>query len=360
MLTIAFTGDVCFGNRSTGSGKERKTFASEIITALQPCDYTVFNIEGPITLAPPDKKSGLVVESSPAALGVLESLHCNVFNLANNHIFDHGLQGYRDTVEAAKQRGWLWLGAGETLQEASTPLILRKEDFAVGLISVCREEGILTAKRNTAGVFCDTSKAVLQQRIHALKKQCDQVGIIYHGGEEIYHFPTPARRRQLLGYLEAGADFVVAHHAHVVQGYEALGEKYVFYGLGDFSFDFNFSTPGPSIDESVLLVLQFQKGEPLKFTPVFTHDDRIQGHVCAKSDNPWFREIRDERYREDYANYARETLRQWMIIKGNPQPSLLRRLRRAVGLGLRITNRYQRPILLAGVRAILSNIFQRR
>ena len=61
--------------------------------------------------------------------------------------------------------------------------------------------------------------------------------MVYHGGDEFFHVPMPYIRKQLKGYLDWGCDIVVAHHPHVVQGYEMLGKKAIFYSLGNFIFD---------------------------------------------------------------------------------------------------------------------------
>jgi poly-gamma-glutamate synthesis protein (capsule biosynthesis protein) len=38
-------------------------------------------------------------------------------------------------------------------------------------------------------------------------------------------------------FIEAGADAVVNHHQHCICGYEVYKGKPIFYGLGNFCFD---------------------------------------------------------------------------------------------------------------------------
>jgi len=332
-------------------------FAPEVLNVLRSSDYNIVNIEGPITLAPSQKVSGVIVQSSPAFLPVFERLRCSIANLANNHIFDHGLQGYRDTIGAARRLGWLWMGAGENLDEASAPLVLNRGDVGVGLISVCHEEGPV-AGPSTPGVFCHTMRRLICRRIQALKKQCDYVGVVYHGGEEIYRLPMPSRRNRLIGYLDAGADFVVAHHAHVVQGYEYVGGKPVFYGLGDFAFDYDFSTTDHGVNESVLLTMRFQKGLKPAFDATFTCHDRIGGQVRREDANPYFRLIPAGGYAAAYGVYACSVLRQQMTIQGNPRPSLRRRLRRVAGIALGLKCPYRRPLIIAGAKQAMRAILR--
>ena len=330
-------------------------FAPEIVDALRRSDYAVFNIEGPITEASPQKTIGAIVQNSPAFLPVLERLHCNVANLANNHVFDHGLQGYRDTIVAARRFGWQWLGAGENLDEASTPLVLRRRDVSVGLISICHEEGPI-AGPSTPGVFCHTMTRLIRLRIQALKRQCDHVGIVYHGGEELYRLPMPSRRKRFIGYVDIGADFVVAHHAHVVQGYEYVSGKPVFYGLGDFAFDFDFNTRDPTVNESVLLTMRFEKGREPEFGAIFTYHDRAGMEVRILDANPVFRPIPPGGYAAAYGSYAPTALRKRMVIEDNPRPSLLRRLRRMAGIARGLTSSYHRPIIIAAIRHVMRQL----
>lgn len=354
MLTLVFTGDVRFCRPPFGPKPEQMQFDAAITDLLERSDYRIFNIEGPITEAPSHKKSGKPLCSPPEYLSVLERLRCNVFNLANNHAFDHGLQGFRDTVAAARERGWQWLGAGENLEEASKPLILRGRDVAVGLISVCHREGPIAGPKSP-GVFCHDSGGLIRERIGSLKRECDFAGVVYHGGEEVCRVPIPARRKRLIGYLRAGADFVVSHHAHVVQGYEYVDGKPIFYGLGNFLFHLEMYRSPNNVNESVVLSLQFEKGRPLRHTATIVRDDRIAWRLLCDESNPSFQLIPPGQYNAVYKCAALEYLI-GRVKRIFWDQGLYIRLRHMAGLVWRLKRYNVRPMLITGTWQFLKQL----
>jgi hypothetical protein len=80
----------------------------------------------------------------------------------------------------------------------------------------------------------------LQETTSALKScrdHADIVILLLHWGLENYRFPTPSQRRLAKQLIGAGADFIVGHHPHVLQGIESVGSGSVAYSLGNFMFD---------------------------------------------------------------------------------------------------------------------------
>jgi poly-gamma-glutamate synthesis protein (capsule biosynthesis protein) len=61
----------------------------------------------------------------------------------------------------------------------------------------------------------------------------DVVVVSHHGGDEYVDQPLVRARTLLHAYVDAGADLVVAHHPHVVQGVEWYAGKPIFYSLGN-------------------------------------------------------------------------------------------------------------------------------
>lgn len=304
MLKVGFTGDVSytgFFRHSLGKGG---VFSREIGQFLSANDHNVFNIEGPLFDAP-EGISGLA--SPPAALASLVDLGCSVFNLANNHIMDFGELGLRETLSLAVGSRIFCFGAGENLSTAATPVILDKDDVRVGLVAVTHQEG-QRATAASSGTFCHNDATLLVQQLRNLKKTCDWVVVNYHGGEEFTHLPMPARRRRLRRYLELGADIVVAHHPHVIQGFERLGDKSIFYSLGNFIFDIppHYSRSGTT--DSVLLRITFHK-ETYEVETLFTRIDRLQRRIGTFSESPFFREIDARKYHRAWCEDAFRAIR---------------------------------------------------
>lgn len=73
--------------------------------------------------------------------------------------------------------------------------------------------------------------------IQEAKKKADYVIVITHGGIEHFNLPTPRMVETYRFFIDAGADAVVNHHQHCYSGYEVYKGKPIFYGLGNFCFD---------------------------------------------------------------------------------------------------------------------------
>ena len=293
-LHVMFTGDVHLGP----AYNDERLFDDRIREACRKSDYVVVNVESPITNSPPSRIPGVVLHSSPQSASILGAFGNNIFNLANNHVLDHGLAGLRDTLQFAKDRGWSCVGAGETFFDASKACFIEHHGITLGLLSVCCL-GVPFAGKSSPGVFGDSPENHVRKQICDLKRRTQWVVVVYHGGEEFAHIPLPARRKKLLRYLSFGADVVVAHHAHCVQRYERVGKKFVFYGLGNLVFDLDYHRNFAGTDESVLLSLSFGE-RSINYNPLFTRHDRNQRQVSTVPSNPNFSEITERSYAKQW------------------------------------------------------------
>jgi poly-gamma-glutamate synthesis protein (capsule biosynthesis protein) len=300
-----FTGDVHLGP----AYNDQRLFSDEIRAACLNSDYVVVNVEGPITNSLPSRRPGAILHSSSHSARILRAFGNNIFNLANNHVLDHGVAGLRDTLQFARDRGWQCVGAGETFAEASAPCILEHHGITVGLLSVCGC-GVPFAGKSSPGVFGDRPESPVRERIRELKARTRWVVVVYHGGEEFAHIPLPARRKKLLRYLSFGADVVVAHHAHCVQRYEQLGNKLVMYGLGNLVFDLDHHRNFASTDESVLISLSFSE-QSIRYNTLFTRQDRKQRLVVNVSSNMSFRQINERSYAQEWGAEASRRLKSY-------------------------------------------------
>ena len=67
----------------------------------------------------------------------------------------------------------------------------------------------------------------------------DYVVVIVHGGHEYFQYPSPRMKKTYRFFVDMGADVVVNHHQHCYSGYEVYNSKPIFYGLGNFCFDWD-------------------------------------------------------------------------------------------------------------------------
>ena len=255
MIGLAFTGDIAFSKYFQDAWRDSELVAPELIDFLRSAAYVVPNVEGPLTnnrMVRGDSATPAHA-SDPRAADWLCRLNGTVWNLSNNHVLDCGETGLRDTVELAESRGCRVFGAGKSITEAATPVML-EEGGGIGLLAVCYKKQF-EAGKDRAGVIHWQDDKRIKQTIRQIKKSNRWCILVVHGGEEFSHLPMPYVRRQYLRYLRYGADFVVGHHPHVPQNYECVGRKMVFYSLGNFIFDTDYQRLQQHTDQGVLLKL---------------------------------------------------------------------------------------------------------
>ena len=215
------------------------TIEDDIKECLDNADYNVINFEAPIkTDNYPSLKSGPAHNQSAEGAGWLRSQGFNVFTLANNHIMDFGVQGLQTTLKTFKDCDTI--GAG-TWDNAYRPLVLEKNGVKVALLSLTHcEFGTLTDRYDkreksqfgTAWI----NHPMVDGLIVKLKKEVDYVIVISHAGIENIEQPLPEWRERYRSLIDLGSSAVIAHHPHIVQGYEEYNGKPIFYSLGNFFF----------------------------------------------------------------------------------------------------------------------------
>lgn len=95
-----------------------------------------------------------------------------------------------------------------------------------------------TARRGHGGANEWTNDS--PDRIAELKSQCDLVVVQLHMGFQFAAAPSAALREVAAEAIAAGADLVIGHHPHVLQGAEWIDGRLVVWSLGNFAFDQDF------------------------------------------------------------------------------------------------------------------------
>lgn len=188
-------------------------------------------------LVPDEFSSSLVFCTPPDMIEVLELLGVNIIELTGNHINDHGPENLEYTLKAYRDRGWHVYAAGNTVEEARSPLLIESNGNKVAFIG-CNAVGPATvfAKEGRAGAAeCDFE--YLFSEIRELKQKGYIVVTTYQHEEEenLMYFEKISKDFQLAA--EAGADIVQGSQAHSPMGFEFVGDHLIHYGLGNFLFD---------------------------------------------------------------------------------------------------------------------------
>jgi poly-gamma-glutamate synthesis protein (capsule biosynthesis protein) len=206
-----------------------------MLPVLRGADLRIVNCECALTAGgKPVWKSGAVFKGLPTHVSGLNRVPFEVACLANNHVFDYGLRGFRETLDVLHRNGIRTVGAGLTFEEAVSPLTVKVKDTRITIVNFSEGED-LTASRGGPGV-CGWEIEKLVGLVRKVKKRGDFLIAVGHAGLEYIPFPPPYVVEAYRALAEAGADCVIGHHPHVPQGLELRDGRLIAYSLGNFVF----------------------------------------------------------------------------------------------------------------------------
>ena len=236
-LTIAFCGDIMPGGEVAQYMGD--TTIAEWLSGVSPAwhgaDLLIGNLESPcIVQAKPieNKLPELVFHASASRLRELVNAGFSAVTVANNHVLDCGPLGLSETLQGIKDVGLYHAGAGMNLTEALKPAFIPVRRVTVGLVAFCYGP---PAGHSSPGVApCDP--ALMREALKNARATADVVIAVLHDGLEYSDVPPVETRSRFRFLAENGADIVIGHHPHVLQGLEWHGSTPIAYSLGDFLF----------------------------------------------------------------------------------------------------------------------------
>ena len=184
-------------------------------------DLTVANMEGTLTTSNERQQKTFAFKGNPSYTEILTQGGVEATNLANNHSHDYGDQSYEDTIQYLEAAGITTFGYDRTA-------VMDVKGIKVGLIGIYELKDGLGRQQQVI----DT--------IQAVKDQGAQVIIVsFHWGTEKSNIPDDIQKTLAHLAIDQGADLVVGHHPHVLQGIEKYQGKNIVYSLGNFCFGGN-------------------------------------------------------------------------------------------------------------------------
>ncbi len=218
------------------AGDARTLVGTELSEKLNNADYTIFNLEVPLTDEHhPIVKCGPNLIASTETITGLKAINPYFFGLANNHILDQGVEGVKSTVKVLENAGIEYSGVGKNLDEASKPFVKEIGGRKVGIYCCAEHEySIATESEPGANPFDSLESP---DHIVELKKNVDYVIVLYHGGKEHYRYPSPYLQKVCRKLVDKGADLVVCQHSHCIGCEEKYASGTIVYGQGNFLFD---------------------------------------------------------------------------------------------------------------------------
>ena len=264
--------------------------SSAIREFIENADISNANLETVITndiLTPNPNK--LIFHSCPEEIiPLLQDLGLDVIDIANNHIFDYLEIGMSDTKQYLDENNFTYYGAGNNEIEACAPAYISINDINIAYIGASDREGYdMQADEDSPG-FCwlDQSNIVSQisnaqsadiiiYQMHSGTEYSTEPRLEsnYKGEDEQYNpfLTEPSRedRENRQFAIDQGADIVVCHHPHVLQGLEVYSDKLIAHSLGNFIFDQRY----PETYSSIILnsILDSDGFNEHSITPIYLY-----------------------------------------------------------------------------------------
>ncbi len=237
-INILLTGDFCPINRveELCLKEDYKHIFNDFIDVFRNNDLNIVDLECPLTSTDKSRpKTGPYQKAKPIAINALSYAGVKLVAMANNHIMDYGTKGVEETFELLKDNDIASIGIGKSKVAAAEPYILDTKSKKIAILNFADNEFLSTPD----GAYTCNALDLMDCYYHLMQaqKNNDYVIAIVHAGNEFYHLPSP-RTKKIYRYLtDLGADVVISHHTHAYSGYEIYNGKPIFYGLGNFVYD---------------------------------------------------------------------------------------------------------------------------
>lgn len=230
-ILLSFTGDCILGTDEffawdTGLPAYYNLYGPEyflknVRSIFEEDDLTIVNMEGTLTEETTRVDKQFAFKGDPEYVKILTSSSVEAANIANNHSHDYGEKSFQDTVQTLEENGIKTFGYDDVA-------VLEVKGIRVGMFGIYELDDHLERIPQ------------VKQDIAKLKDQnVDIIVAVFHWSNELV--TVPDENQVTLAYLaiDEGADVVVGHHPHVVQGIDEYKGKMIAYSLGNFCFGGN-------------------------------------------------------------------------------------------------------------------------
>ena len=236
-MKIAICGDISITEDSWQAflNVDVKTAFGDVADYFATCDRVLVNLECAVTdRGVKIKKYGPNLNAPINTVKTLKAAGVTDCMLSNNHIFDWGKEGVRDTFEALRESDMAWTGFGENYEDSRKNHIIEKDGIKVAVVNVCEHEYTYATENRMGARPFDEFETM--DDIRKAKKGADVVIVVYHGGKELCRYPSPRLLKACREMVRCGADAVFCQHSHCIGCYEFFEGGHILYGQGNFHF----------------------------------------------------------------------------------------------------------------------------
>lgn len=232
-ITISAAGDCSLGNHieqdynssfnqtyDTQGGAEY--FLRNVKEIFAADDMTIVNLEGVLTTSDAAAAGRTYnIKGDPSYAKILTEGSVEAVSMANNHRLDFGSEGTKDTEAALNAENIVYA-------YDKNVAIYEAQGIRIGYVSV------------NEVAWGQGSEELVAEGIDKLKEAgVDLILVACHWGIEKDNYPEVYQQKLGRKCIDMGADLVIGHHPHVLQGIEEYKGKLILHSLGNFCFGAN-------------------------------------------------------------------------------------------------------------------------
>jgi hypothetical protein len=218
--------------------KQLKVCLNDLNSQIGKPDFRVVNWESPISTEfnfNPAKNPSLVTTVESAKLFV-ENFQINLACLGNNHIGDCKTEGLNTTMNFLENYQIDHYGASKILQAEPELKKISIKNKKFGFLSFVGSETNPKIDKNDSVFINEVDELSIVKQINKLKNTVDYIIVTLHWGIEYNLYPKMKQRQLAYNFIDAGANVIIGHHSHTLQGVEEYNNGLIFYSLGNFIF----------------------------------------------------------------------------------------------------------------------------
>ncbi len=245
-LSMTFVGDIMFGRyRENGLNRNPKTDVPifDEVAGLIAADVAVANLETPLLYQPPPRTvfpSDLLFAAGPWAGAQLRQAGFNVVSMANNHVYDMRQEGILDTLDILDKNRIVPVGAPMFKDSPFRVVTIEKKGWRIGFIGVTGLRNSIDRPGMMRLPYIPAERdvpIVLGPIVQEAKGTHDIIVVLIHWGASDMDYPSQPRVDASRKLIDMGAQLIIGHHPHVLQGIEKYKNGIIAHSLGDFIFD---------------------------------------------------------------------------------------------------------------------------
>lgn len=243
-VSIAIAGDVMLTGNIPEILNESDSAFRGVSNVTSAVDMLLFNFDNVATYSDNAVKHENPSKCQPRFVDLIKGNDNTIVALANDHSFDYGVSGVRDTLQALDEAHITHLGVGEDENQSHKGVFQEINGRKIAVFNYMDSNSLANYSydevpyaKGLAPGYSAYDSNVAQNQISQAKEDGNFVIVYMHFGKEYDDAPDDNQKRIAHELIAYGADVVVGSNPHVPQGVEMYNGRPIFYSLGDFVSD---------------------------------------------------------------------------------------------------------------------------